>query len=58
MDPFATLDRIFIISLPFLSPSGEKLSKQELQSNSIIKKLRMKERQNDQVMGAQRLVVN
>jgi len=33
---------------------GEKLSKQELQSNSIIKKLRAKERQNDQLMAAQR----
>ena len=33
---------------------GEKLSKQELQSNGIIKKLRLKERQNDQLLAAQR----
>ena len=33
---------------------GEKLSKQELQSNGIIKKLRSKERQNDQLLAAQR----
>ncbi len=33
---------------------GEKLSKQELQSNGIIKKLRLKERQNDQLQTAQR----
>ena len=35
---------------------GEKLSKQELQSNGIIKKLRQRERQNDQLLAAQRCV--
>lgn len=34
--------------------AGEKLSKQELQSNSIIKKLRQKDKQNDQLLAAQR----
>ena len=34
---------------------GEKLSKQELQSNNIIKKLRAKEKQTDQVITSQKL---
>ena len=37
-----------------LMEEGEKLSKQELQSNSIIKKLRQKDKQNDQLLAAQR----
>ena len=41
------------LPLPSLSP-GEKLSMQELQSNGSIKKLRLKERQNDQLLTAQR----
>ena len=36
--------------------AGEKLSKQELQSNGIIKKLRQKDKQNDQLLAAQRYI--
>ena len=33
-----------------LLEEGEKLSKQQLQSNNIIKKLRVKEKENDNMM--------
>ena len=37
-----------------LLEEGEKLSKQQLQSNNIIKKLRSKEKENDQTIKSQR----
>ena len=37
-----------------LLEEGEKLSKQQLQSNNIIKKLRTKEKENDSTIKSQR----
>lgn len=42
------------VSQHFQNYLGEKLSKQELQFNNTIKKLRAKEKQNEQLMTAQR----
>ena len=41
-----------------LLEEGEKLSKQQLQSNNIIKKLRAKEKENDQTIKSQRYYDN
>lgn len=46
---------LFPYSLPPLSShTGEKLSKKELQNSNVIKKLKEKNKQNDQLLTAQR----
>lgn len=39
---------------PLSSHTGEKLSKKELQNSNVIKKLKEKNKQNDQLLTAQR----
>ena len=41
-------------AFPFSHAAGEQLSKQQLTSNNIIKKLRSKEKQTEQLLASQR----